>query len=712
MESSKAPNVEGVEPSGRKTVYSMCGMCAVRCPIQVEVENGRVVWLQGNPHDKGIGTSMCAKGSAGMALENDNERPQRPMIRTGPRGSGQWKEVDWDEALDYVGDKLKEVIDEFGGRGVVLSDRGGPFTDLTKSFVKALGSPNYFDHDCTCGRNAHHGAKSVLGYGRTDMVYDIKNTKHIVLYGRNLLESLQVKEAKEFMDALEGGTKCTYIDIRATVTAGKATRFWQIRPNTEYALNLAFLHQVFKENLYDAAFVSRWTVGLEGLKDLVRNYTPEWAERQTGVPAHEIRAFIREIAEDAPRVIFHGGWMVARHGQSFYTSRSSYLLNVLFGAIETPGGLIISKGAKDAGRKGLKKLVDRIPKVEEKRVDGAGWKFKHIDPGAGLLHLLFPALETGDPYPVGAYIAYRHDPLSALPDPEAQIRAFEKLKLLISIDVNYSETGWYADVILPETTYLERANILTVKSGQKPSIGMRDQAIAPRFDTRPAWWIFRELARRLGAGQYFDFEKIEDIWEYQLEGTGITIEQIRKTGLVSLAEKPILWDRQEGLSFPTPSGKIELASSVLKGSGFPDLAEFQPPPDLQPGHFRLIFGRSAVHNHAHTMNNPLLHEILPENSLWIHPQAAQQLGLNDGALVEVENQGYRTVGRLSITPFIHPEAVFMYHGFGRTVPLQTRAYKRGMADQRLQKGLLSSFDPVGGGNNLTEGVVRVSKAVP
>ena len=366
MESAKAPNVNGVNEPGRRTVYSMCGMCAVRCPIQVEVENGRVVWLQGNPHDKGMGTSLCAKGSAGLALEYDDERPQGPLIRTGPRGSGQWRKVDWGEALDYVAAKLQEVIVQYGGRGVVLSDRGGAFNDLTRSFLKAIGSPNYFDHDCTCGRNAHHAARSVFGLGRTGLTYDIQNTKHIVLFGRNLLESLQVKEAKEFMEALNRGAKCTYIDIRATVTAGKATRFWQIRPNTEYALNLAFIQQILEEKLYDADFVSRWAVGLESLRTGVQGKTPEWAEAQTGVPAQEIRAFVREIAADAPQVIFHPGWMTARHGQSFYTSRSSYILNVLLGAMETPGGLIISKEAKDAGRKGLKKLVDLSPQVEEK----------------------------------------------------------------------------------------------------------------------------------------------------------------------------------------------------------------------------------------------------------------------------------------------------------------------------------------------------------
>jgi len=117
---------------------------------------------------------------------------------------------------------------EYGGKGVALSDRAGLFTDLTKSFVKALGSPNYFDHDCTCGRNTHHATKSLFGVGRGGVVYDIKNTKHIVLYGRNLIESLQVKEAKDFIEALSKGAKCTYIDPRGSLTAVKATRFWQI----------------------------------------------------------------------------------------------------------------------------------------------------------------------------------------------------------------------------------------------------------------------------------------------------------------------------------------------------------------------------------------------------------------------------------------------------------------------------------------------------
>ena len=115
MTSPMAPNVSGVDAPGRRTVYSMCGMCAVRCPMAVTVEDGRVTWLQGNTHDQALGASLCAKGAAGLFLESDDERPQTPLIRAGERGGGQWRRVSWDEALDYIAGKLTETIDVFGG---------------------------------------------------------------------------------------------------------------------------------------------------------------------------------------------------------------------------------------------------------------------------------------------------------------------------------------------------------------------------------------------------------------------------------------------------------------------------------------------------------------------------------------------------------------------------------------------------------------------
>jgi thiosulfate reductase / polysulfide reductase chain A len=708
ISSGKAPNVQGVDSSGRRTVYSICGMCVARCPIEVTVENGRVTWLRGNPNDKGIGESMCARGGAGIPFEYDDERPQTPLIRTGARGAGGWRRASWDEALDYIADKLREVIDEFGARGIALSDRGGPFTDLTRAFVQALGSPNYFDHDASCARNANNAARSLYGVGRGSITFDIKNAKHLVLWGRNMAESIKVKEAKEFMAALGRGMRCTYIDPRVNTTACKATRYWQVRPNSDYALNLAIIHEVLKQEVYDKEFVARWVTGMDYLREAVKDTTPEWQEPQTGIPAAEIRAFVKEIAADAPHVIFHLGWMVSRHKQSFYVSRTALILNALMGSIDVKGGIVIAKTPEDIGRKGLKKLIDRSPKVTEGRADGAGTKHPQWDPVAGMAHQIYAAMESGDPYPVRAYFAYRHDPLTCMPDPPALQRALDKLKLLVAIDVNYSETAWYADVILPEATYLERANILTQNNGGRPNFGLRDQALAPRFDSRPAWWIFREILRRLDINEALDFETIEDLWDYQLEGTGVTVAQMRETGVVSLTDKPFLFPRDQ-LKFKTPSGKIEIDSDVMKKAGLPSLAPYQPREATTGDRFHLMFGHSPVMSGGQSLNNPVLGDLASTNPLWINDERARALGIDDGDEVLISSESYSAHMIARVTPLIHRDAVFMLHGYGRTVPLQTRACGLGVADQRLQHGKLYEFDPAGGGNAMTETIVQVRR---
>jgi thiosulfate reductase / polysulfide reductase chain A len=709
MSSLLAPNVSGVDVSGRRTVYSMCGMCAVRCPLEVTVQDGRVAWLQGNPHDMALGTSLCAKGSAGLAFEFDDQRPQTPLIRSGPRGGGRWRRVSWDEALDYIADKLHETIESFGGRGIALSDRSGPFTDLTRTFVRALGSPNYFNHDASCAGNVHNAARSIYGFPVEGLLFDLQHTKHLVLYGRNLLESLMVKEAKAFMAARARGMRCTYIDPRATITACKSTRYWQVRPNSDYALNLAIIHEILEREAYDKAFVDRFVSGIDYLRDTVKDTTPEWQEAHTGVPADELRTFVDEVVADAPQVIFHPGWMTARHKQSFYVSRSALILNALLGNIEIPGGCVLGKPPEFYGRQGLNHLIDRVSAVDQRRVDGAGTDRPQWDPAIGMLHQLFAAMETGKPYGIGAYFAYRHDPLTGMPDPEATQRALDKLNLLVSIDVRYSEIGWYADVILPESSYLERANILCQMNGPVPVVAMRDQAIAPRFDSRPAWWIFREILRRMGLKEALDFDTIEEIWNYQLEGTGVTVAEMREAGIVPLAEAPKLIPRDE-LRFPTPSGKIEIESAILTEAGLPSLAPYQPKTAPTGDRFTLLFAKTATLAHGQSLNNPILNEIAPEQVLWIHPDRAAPLGIADGDEVEI-NGGGRYSGRIKakVTPWIHPEAVFMLHGYGATVPLATRAYGLGVADQRLQHAKLYDFDPAGGGNALTETIVQVTR---
>jgi thiosulfate reductase/polysulfide reductase chain A len=238
---------------------------------------------------------------------------------------------------------------------------------------------------------------------------------------------------------------------------------------------------------------------------------------------------------------------------------------------------------------------------------------------------------------------------------------------------------------------------------------MRRQAIAPRYDSKPAWEIFTLIAGRMGVGQYFPYKGIEDIWNYQLEGTGVKIEDFNAKGSVGLAKDPILKDRND-LKFKTPSGKIEFVSQELAKSGFESFKAYATPRKPEKGAFRLTFGRSAVHAHAQSQNNIYLNELMPENVLWINEKEAKDLGIKDGDTVEVSSSGYSGKIKAKVTPSIHPETVFMVHGFGNEIPLKTRSYKKGLSDTKFEIGLLETTDPVGGGVAYVECFVVVKKA--
>ncbi|MFZ5449907.1 MAG: molybdopterin-containing oxidoreductase family protein [Thermodesulfobacteriota bacterium] len=692
--------------SGKK-VFSICGMCTVRCPIEVEVDGHGVKFIQGNPHAAGLEGGLCARGSAGLALINDDERPQYPMIRSGERGEGKWRRVSWDEALDYIADRLKEIMNQHGPRSILFSDRGGPFRDLHQAFVRGLGSPNYSNHDSSCARNVMHAAQSLFGFGRKDLVYDLKNARHVVLQTRNIFESINVKEANDLMAALRNGCKLTVIDIRANLSAMKADRFFLVRPGSDYALNLAVIRELLAQKLYDLEFAQRHIKDFDTLQTLVEPYTPAWAAAETGIEAHRIVEFVRDLAEAKPAVIWHPGWMTARYRDSFYVSRSIYLINALLGSIGAKGGLPLANKPGDVGRKGLKKLVDLVPKPKEPRADGAGWRYPHIDAGPGLLHLAFKAMEQEDPYPLKAYIAYRHDPLMGFPEPERLKRIWSNLDLLVAVTFSWSDTAWFADVVLPLSPYLERESILAAKNGLKPYFFLRQRAVEPRFESRADWEIFTGLAKRLGI-EALAFDSIEDIWNYQLEGTGITMDDFQATGQVPLTDKA-LYQPRENLKFKTPSGKIEISASRWEDQEIPSFKVYEPPARPGPGSFRLTFGRCPFHTQGHTVNNPLLHELMPENVLWINDGVAAELGIKDGEVVEVSSNGHAGRIKAKVTPLVHPEAVFMVHGFGHNLPAESRARGKGVADNALMPGGLDIWDQAGGALALQEHFVRVSK---
>ena len=688
-------------------IYSVCGMCTVRCPIMVEVEKGEVQFIQGNPHVAAMKGAVCPRGSAGPALIRDKERPQAPLIRLGERGEGQWRTVSWDEAFDYVAGRISQIKDKYGPESIALTDRGGPFRDIHRAFLRGLGTPNYCNHDASCARNVHHANLSLTGLGRKDVVYDLKNARHVVLQLRNIFESINVQEVNNLMDALENGCKLTVIDIRANISASKAHNFMLIRPGTDYAFNLAVIHELINKNLYDQDYAYRFINGLDRLKQFVAPYTPEWAETETGVSAVALRNFVRELSNAKPSVIWHPGWMTARYKQSFYTCRSIYIINALLGAFGAKGGLPLTNKPADFGKTGLKKFMDLYPKPQQKRADGVGWKYPHFEEGPGLAHLLYNAMETEDPYPVKAYIAYRHDPLMGFPEPDRLKKIFSKLELMVSVTFSWSDTAWYSDVVLPLSPYLERESIMACKNGLKPHFFVRRRAVEPRFDTKADWEIISGLAKRMGLEQLV-FNSVEDIWRYQLEGTGVQIEDFSKTGMVMLATAP-KYKTFEELKFKTSSGKIEIISEKFEKFGIESLEPYQSPEKPPEGHYRLTFGRCALHTQGHTVNNPMLNEQMPENVLWINAKEAEKLGISNGNTVTVSQNGYSETIKVKVTEMIHPEAVFVVHGFGHRLPVESRAFMKGLADNKFMKNGLDIWDPVGGAVALQEHFVKVSK---
>jgi thiosulfate reductase/polysulfide reductase chain A len=672
-----------------------------------QVQKGHVAFIQGNPHVAAMKGAVCPRGAAGNALLNDPERPQTPLIREGARGDGKWRKVSWDEALDYVADRLMKIKTEHGARAIALSDRGGPFRDMHRAWLRGLGSPNYCNHDASCARNVQHACQSVTGMGRKGFVYDLKNARHVVLQLRNIFESINVQEVNNLMDALENGCKLTVIDIRANVCATKAQRYFQIRPGADYAFNLAVIHELLDKGLYDKGFVDRYVLGLDELKQFITPYTPEWAEAETGIAADQLRAFVQEISAASPAVLWHPGWMAARYTDSFYVCRSIYIINALLGSLGAKGGLPIAAKPADAGRADVKSFMDLYPKPREKRADGLGWRYTHFEEGPGLAHLLYEAMATADPYPVKAYIAYRHDPLMGFPDPDRLKQIFDQLDLLVSVTFSWSDTAWYSDVVLPLSPYLERESIIAAKNGLRPHFFVRQRAVEPRYDTKADWQIVSGLAQRMGLPELV-FSSIEDIWRFQLEGTGVAIEDFAATGMVQFVDKP-LYKKFEELKFKTPSGKIEIRSEKWEENGQPSLKPYQAPRKPPEGSFRLTFGRCAVHTQGHTVNNPLLFEQQPENVLWINTQAAARLGIADGERVNVSQNGYSESIVAKVTDLIHPEAVFVLHGFGHRLPIESRAYGKGLADNKFMHGGMAIWDRAGGAIAYQEHFVEVSK---
>lgn len=321
---------------------------------------------------------------------------------------------------------------------------------------------------------------------------------------------------------------------------------------------------------------------------------------------------------------------------------------------------------------------------------------------------LFEPMISGVPYPIKGLFVYGSSILHTVPNVPRTKQALENLDLMVAIDVLPQDHLAWADVVLPEATYLERYDELWACSHKTPYITLREPAVAPPGDAKPGWWMARELGLRLGLNAYFTWQTAEEYLDTRLQSVGQSLAKLRENGGVVVQKgKPYLEDYGDESPFATASGKIELFSQTLADAGFDPLPQYEAieaPPD---GFFRLLYGRHPVHTFARTQNTPALNALFSENEVWLNPTVAANLGLRDGERILLENPDGVREGpvKLKVTPRIRPDAVYMVHGFGHKAPWMQRADGKGASDTALQTRY--ALDPISGGAGMRINFVRI-----
>ena len=279
--------------------------------------------------------------------------------------------------------------------------------------------------------------------------------------------------------------------------------------------------------------------------------------------------------------------------------------------------------------------------------------------------------------------------------------AADNLDLFVVIDTLPAEITGYADVVLPECTYLERYDDLRNSPERVPSLALRMPAFEPRHDTRPAWWMARQLAVRLELGEYFPWDDYTQVLDWQLKQVGSSLKEMQSIGVKRYPRKTPLYfaDRQE-IRFQTPSGKIELYSRTLAEHGYDPLPVYTAPEKPAENYYRLNYGRAPAHTFGRTTNNPLLFELMPENAVWVNPRVASQWQLKNGDYVQLKNQDgvISNKVRVRVTERTGANAVFMVHGFGHTAKGLRLTSGVGADDAGLMTNV--KLDPIMGGTGM------------
>jgi thiosulfate reductase/polysulfide reductase chain A len=541
---------------------------------------------------------------------------------------------------------------------------------------------------------------------------DIENARVITLIGSHLGENMHNTQVQELADAIGNGAQLVVVDPRFSVAASKARYWLPIKPGTDIALLLAWMNVIVEEKLYDGDYLAKHALGFDELKAHVADKTPEWAWPITGIKPDLIRASARLIGASRPASLIHPGRHTVWYGDDTQRERAMAILAALVGSWGRRGGYVVQdKYPLPPYPLDLPHLAKVAAKADK--------------PKPGLYPLATEVLASGlcdatrpgqSLYDLKGWIVYGCNLMQAMPKRSEVVEAIQHLEHLVVVDVLPAEIAGFADVVLPEATFLEREDDLSAPAYQRPFVAMRQAAVAPMYDSKPGWWIAKELAGKVGLGQYFPWKDAKEYVAKRLELKGLSYDEVAKTGVVLGAAVPVCEEDGATLEIPTESGKIELFSKELKDLGFDPLPAYTPQEEGPAGSFRLLSGRAPLHTFGRTVNNRLLAEPYPENEVWLNAEAARSLPgfevkpLGQGEKVILVNQdGVRSNPiKVKLTERIRGDCVYMVHGWGQTAKKQRYAYQRGASDSQLTTRY--KVDPIMGGTGMNVNFVRFERA--
>ncbi len=645
-------------------IKSHCRMCHGGCGVQVYVKDGKVVKIAGDPDCPINHGTLCTKGIASAQLAYHPDRLTHPVRRIGPKGSGRWERISWDDALDTIAERINDNKAKFGAESIVMGYGTGRENEaVIYRFANLLGTPNVLTagHFCYGPRIA----TGIITCGTNPIVDYEHHPKCIMLWGNNLVISNPDEyKGEPFSVSLSKGAKLIVIDPRMTRAAARADIWLQLRPGTDTALALGMLNVIINEKLYDEAFVREHVHGWDAFVRRVNDYPPEKVARITWVLEEKIIAAARLYATTKPAGI---QWGVAIEQQINCADNDRVLIALIgiTGNLDVPGGQMLFRTPKirNVGTFGAHKMLPK--KQAGKRLGGdrfrlAG-KFGIINPKC-----VWDAIIDENPYPVKMMFLISTNPLLTRAHAKEVYQALEKIEFMAVSDFFLTPTAEMADIVLPAATWLEMDYI--------GDFWKRHGYLLPRRkviqvgECRSDHEMLNDLAHRVGQGDHW-WPAFEGGLDYILEPMGLTFQEFKKMDFV---RGEVKYQKYREQGFSTPTGKLEIYSTLLEKWGYDPLPRFEEPPEspyrtpklAETYPYILITGRRLPgFFHSENRQVPWLRELHPDPIVEIHPLTAEKEGIGDGDWVVIESLRGKVRQRARLYDGMDPRVISAEHAW-------------------------------------------------